>query len=140
MKNKLVVILSITGIAALCLAATNNSQSGGLPALNERLATLESVVLAQAQEIETLKEQLAAVKPSPFIEVEVTRLKGLAGVMWVDTNPEKVWGTNVFVNASLLVRNTSVTSFSYSRGGNFTGSWTLPNQPGWTFQEPRTDW
>jgi hypothetical protein len=147
MKNKLTVVLSTAGLAALCVAATTNSQSGGLPALSDRLAALESVALAQAgrltaleslgqeqaQEIETLKQQLAAVQPSPFTEAGAGRLKDLSGAVWVHKGDGVA--NQVFVDGSLLVRRTCFMSFLYSRGGNVTSSWTLPNEAGWTFLE-----
>jgi len=57
MKNKTAIILSTVVLAALCIAAVDNSKSGGLPDLNDRLAALEQVVILQSQEIDALKAQ-----------------------------------------------------------------------------------
>jgi len=85
MKNKPIIILSTVVLAALCIAAVDNSKSGGLPDLNDRLAALEEIVIAQAQEIDAqaqemdvLKAQVGAMKPSPFTEIEAARLQYLS--------------------------------------------------------------
>ena len=134
MKNKITIILSVVGFAVLCVAATHKPQSGGLPAHADRLTALESVVLAQDQEIEALKQQVATMQPSPFTDTEAGRLKDLVSVIWVSRGQGGQWDTEVLVDGNLLVRQTCAMRYTLSRGGNFTDSWTVPNAAGWMFR------
>ncbi len=147
MNNKFTIPLAMAGLVALCLAASNNSKSGGVPALTDRLVALESAMQAQgnrisalestvqtqAQELEALRQQIAAIPPSPFSEAEAGRLHALAGVMWVHRDQGEGWGNQVFLDGSLLVRRSAFTTELYVRDGEFTSSWTMPNEAGWTF-------
>lgn len=133
MKNKIIIMLSVVGLAILGVAAASSQPSGGLPAYADRLAALESIVLTQAQEIEALKQQVATLQSSPFTDTEAGRLKDLASVVRVSRGQGGQWDTEVLVDGNLLVRQTCVSSYLLSRGGNFTGSWTVPNEAGWMF-------
>ena len=134
MKNKILIVCLAVMLGSIIVPCQSSraarteghSQAGGVPALAQRLAALEAVVIAQAQEIETLKQEVAALKPSPFSETEEATLKGLADVT-------RVHGDDVYMVGNLFVHDDLVALRIYLRDGEITDTWSYPNEEGWTW-------